>query len=601
MKRNISRLAEEPFDILVVGGGIHGSAVAREAASRGFKTALIEQGDFGQATSSNSLKIIHGGLRYLQQADFQRMRQSIKARRMFMQVAPHLVHPLPFLMPTYGHGIRGKEAMGIGLAINDWVSRDRNRSLVPGNFIPPGKIISRRECLEIFPHIEKRSLTGGAVWFDVLAANTERLTLEFVLAAFDMNAVIANYVRAKALVINTGSIQGVEAEDRISRTSFTIRCRWVVNASGPWLNTLLREKGPAIGPLSVHWTKGINLIVDRLIFPGYGVGLEEGKTQKSSKKDLTRKRRLFFFVPWQGRTMIGTNYKRYDGNPEHCRMEIEEIQNFLDELNTVYPPAGLSLGEVSFFHFGLLPVSEGQDPADLQAEPDRHFSIIDHEPLLKIKGLISVKGTKYTTAPLVAEKIINLISGQKKKPFVCEDTKNISSYDQSALLKDFTQKYRSVFGVRRLASGPEEPVSRWANPTLQAWPVTPGHQNLTGIGPEMSEEDIAKIARHLYQNYGTKSKLILEYLPKDWKLGRLVSEDPPVTAAEIVHAVREEWALKLSDVIFRRTDLGQFRCPPREALRTAAEIMAGELGWDEKKTQDEIREVREVYRPLRIK
>ncbi len=560
MKRNLSRLTGEPFDLLVVGGGIHGAAIVREAAARGFKAALIEQGDFGQATSANSLKIIHGGLRYLQQADFKRMRQSIKARRMFMEMAPHLIHPQPFLVPIYGHGMRGKEAMAVGLAVNDLLSWDRNRSLSPDNLIPNGKVISREECLAILPHIKRKGLTGGAVWYDGLAANTERLTLEFILSASEMGAIVANYVRATSLVVEGWTIQGVQAEDRISRIPLTIRSQWVINAAGPWLNSLLTDFSDP-DPRPVHWTKGINLIIDHPMFSSYGVGLGEDQVPKTPGKAEKKRQRLFFFVPWQGRTMVGTAYTRYDGDLEHFRMETEDIQDFLDELNTIYPPGGLTLKDVSFFHAGLLPVSEGQDPADRQAEPDRHFRLIDHEPLLKIKGLISVKGTKYTTAPLVAEKVLDLISSRGEKTLSGRgDTKNISPYDQPALLKDLAKIYQ-----------------------------------------EKIKGDQGKIARHLQQNYGTKSRLILEYLLKDRELSRFISEDPPIMAAEIVHGVREESALKLSDVVFRRTNLGQFQRPSPETLQATAEIMAKELGWAEKRTQEETREVFEVYRPLRNK
>ena len=551
-------MADEMFDILVVGGGIHGAAIAREAAYRGFKTALIEQGDFGQATSANSLKIIHGGLRYLQQADFKRMRQSIKARRMFMEMAPHLVHPQPFLMPVYGHGMRGKEAMAAGLAVNDLLSWDRNRSLSPDNFIPNGKVISREECLAILPHIKKRGLTGGAVWYDGLAANTERLTLEFILAASEMGAAVANYVRATSWVVEGVTVKGVRAEERISRTPLTILSRWVVNAAGPWLNSFFKDS-PNADPLPVNWTKGINLIIDRPMFSGYGVGLGEDQSPKTPGKAEKKSRRLFFFVPWQGRTMVGTAYNRYNGDLEHFRLEAGDIQNFLDDLNTIYPSGGLTLKDVSFFHAGLLPLSEDQDPADRQAEPDRHFSLIDHEPLLKIQGLISVKGTKYTTAPLVAEKVVDLISTRGDTMLSGHgDTKAVFPYDRPALLNDLIKMSQ----VR--IKGKE-----------------------------------ATIARHLYQNYGPKSKLIVDVLLKDPESGRLISEDPPITAAEIVHGVREEWALKLSDVVFRRTDLGQFHCPSPEALQATAEIMAKELGWDGRRTQEEVQEVFEVYRPLK--
>jgi len=557
MKRNLGRLADEPFDILVVGGGIHGAAIVREAVARGYKTALIEQGDFGQATSANSLKIIHGGLRYLQQGDFKRMRQSIKARRMFMQRAPHLVHPCPFLIPIYGHGLRGKEAMTTGLVINDLLSWDRNRSLTPDNLLPSGKVISREECLEILPHLAKKGLTGGAVWYDGLAANTERLTLEFVLIASELDAVVINYVQAKTLVFQKGTLIGVEAQDRITKTRFTIRSRWVINAAGPWLNSLLEDTPDAV-PLPIRWTQGINLIINRPLFSAYGIGLGGGKALTSSRSSSKKKERLFFFVPWQGRTMVGTAYKRYEGDLGEYRLKSEDIQEFLDELNSIYPPGRLTLEDVSFFHFGLLPLSEGQDPVDLHTEPDRHFRLIDHEPLMKMKGLLSVKSTKYTTAPVAAQKIVDLVAAKGKGPLPeQEDSKKLSSYDETSLLND-----------------------------------------LIKINQAKIHQDQGQIARHLHQNYGSKSKSIITYLKKDLEMGRLISTDPPIMAAEIVHGVKEEMALKLSDVVFRRTDLGQYRCPSLESLQATSRIMARELGWNESRIQEELQEVLAVYRPL---
>ena len=556
MKRNLGKLADELFDILVVGGGIHGAAIVREAADRGFKAALIEQGDFGQATSSNSQKIIHGGLRYLQQVDFKRMRQSITARRMFMQMAPHLVKPFPFLIPIYGHGLRGKEAMSIALAINDLLSWDRNRSVQPSNFLPRGKVISREKCLEILPHIDKRGLTGGAIWYDGLVANTERLTLEWILAAVERDAVVVNYVKAKTLIVEKGTIRGLEVEDRVSHTDFIIRSQWVINAAGPWLNSLITNVSQA-NPLPIRWTKGINLIINRPLFSGYGVGLGGGRFQKTPQSPSKKRQRLFFFVPWQGRTMVGAAYNRYNGNIEQCRVEVEDIREFIDELNSIYPPGRLTIQEVSFFHCGLLPVSENQDPADNHPEPDRHSRLIDHEPLIHLKGLISVKSTKYTTAPLVAEKVVDLIATKGKTTLPLSGLNASSFYDQVALRTD-----------------------------------------LSRIGPGKTDGDQNKIARHLFQNYGSNSKRIMDYLQENPEAGRIISEDPPIIAAEIIHGIREEMAITLSDVVFRRTDLGQFQCPPIQSLQAAAKVMAEEQGWNDQRTQEEIREVLDVYQPL---
>ena len=302
MKRNPKNLTDREFDLLVVGGGIHGAAITWEATRRGLKTALIEKGDFGQATSANSLKIIHGGLRYLQQADLKRTRQSIKARRRFMEFAPHLVHPQPFLIPLFGHGLKGREIMALGLALNDLVSWDRNQGLQEDNFLPRGRVIPREACLSLLPGITKEGLTGGAVWYDGLVQHTERLTLEFILSASDLGATAANYIQATSLLLDQETVNGVKAIEVFSQTEFPIRAGMVVNASGPWLEVLFQPRPhPSQAPL--HWAKGINLVINKPLFTTFGVGLE-GPRERGLGKPLPKKgSRFFFFVPWQGQVM----------------------------------------------------------------------------------------------------------------------------------------------------------------------------------------------------------------------------------------------------------------------------------------------------------
>jgi glycerol-3-phosphate dehydrogenase len=555
MKRNVAQLADHSFDLLVVGGGIHGAAVLREAAVRGYKAALIEQGDFGQATSANSLKIIHGGLRYLQQGDFQRMRQSIRARRLFMQFAPHLVHPQPFLMPLYGHGLRGKEALTVGLLLNDLLSWDRNRKVSPANHLPPGQVLSSEACLALLPDLDKKGLTGGAVWHDALAANTERLTLEFILAAAERGAKAANYVKALSLVIEKGTLQGVEAQDCLTLNQFKIRAPWVINAAGPWINALREKKVPEKGR-PIQWTRGLNLIIKRPLSIGYGFGLG-GKVMKDRPSEAGKRPRLFFFVPWKGHTLVGTDYKRQDGPSGEGCLEIEEIRDFLDELNAVHPQGNFTLKDVSFFHSGLLPLSEGQDPADVQAEPDRHFRLFTQKTSGSLKGLVSIKSTKYTTALIVAEKVINLVSGRANNAPSKEGTTEPPDRSGSVLVEELTR-------------------------------------SRPGEGPA----GLKRTARHLSENYGPRVLSVMNLIKENSLLARSVSFDPPVLAAEIIYGIREEMALRLSDIVFRRTDLGQTGRPPRESLQTASRLMAQELGWSEERRQTEIRETLAVFGPL---
>jgi glycerol-3-phosphate dehydrogenase len=555
MKRNVERLADQSFDLLVVGGGIHGAAILREAAARGYKAALIEQGDFGQATSANSLKIIHGGLRYLQQGDIRRMRQSIRARRLFMQFAPHLVHPQPFLMPLYGHGLRGKEAIAIGLILNDLISWDRNRTLSPANHLPLGKMLTSGKCLALLPNLDQKGLTGGAVWYDGMAANTERLTLEFILAAAYRGAAAANYVKALSLIMEKGTLRGVAVQDSLTRNRFKIKAPWVINAAGPWINTL-QEKTVSQEGRPIRWTRGLNLIIKRPIISGYGFGLG-GKILKGRPAEAGKRQRLFFFVPWKGHTLVGTDYKRHDGPPNECHLEIQEIQDFLDELNAVHPQGNFTLKDVSFFHSGLQPLSEGQDPADLQAEPDRHFRLITRETAGSLKGLISIKSNKYTTAPIVAEKIMDLVGSRRADRSFEKDSRGMAVENETALT-----------------------------------------EALAGTRPEDGSADLKRIARHLTENYGFRADSILNLIKQDKALALSVSDDPPVLAAEVIYGTREEMAQKLSDIVFRRTELGQTGRPTLKSLQAASRLMARELGWNEDRRQEEIHETLAAFGPI---
>ena len=185
MRRDLKALSATLYDLIIIGGGIHGLSAAWDAALRGLKVALIEQGDFGGATSANSFKIVHGGLRYLQHLNFKRMRMSIGERSHLMRLAPHLVSPLPFLVPCYGHGIKGPEALRAALAVNDMVSADRNKHLDPAVHLPGGHLLSREGCLEQFPGLMANGLTGAAVFYDGQMYDSERLCLEFALSASD--------------------------------------------------------------------------------------------------------------------------------------------------------------------------------------------------------------------------------------------------------------------------------------------------------------------------------------------------------------------------------------------------------------------------------
>lgn len=557
MKRDLNQLSKLEFDILIIGGGSHGAAVAYEMASSGLKTALIEQKDFLQATSSNSLKTIHGGLRYLQHLNLKRMRESIKSRREIMDIAPHLVKPLPCLMPTYGHGLKGKEVMRIALLLNDLISWDRNYGIEKKGCLKRGRILSKESCLKHLPDIKRDSLNGAALWYDAIAVNTEKLTLTFILKAVERGALVANYVQAKGLIIHDNTIIGVKAKDFITGDNFDIRAKMVVNATGPWMENLLPFSGIKNQKVQ-SWAKAVNIIVKKPLFDGYAVGLEGSKEYMDRDAVLRRGKRLFFLVPWRGYTIIGTSYKEFKGKPDQLRIDKEDIKELIEEANNIYPPAELTFNDVTYFHYGLVPMVTSDKNISFDIQLDKHTVVIDHEKTGNIKGLLTIKSVKYTTAPQTAKHVKNII--KKKKMF-----SKMKRADSN----------RVTAGNYLASQGKYKP------------------EKINSIG----KFDILK---HLQSNYGSYCKELLNYIEKDEKLASLISYNPPLTVVEVLYGIREEMAFKLADIVFRRTELGTAERPPKDVLIQIADIMAEELVWDEIRKTDEIREVLDCYSPLYV-
>jgi glycerol-3-phosphate dehydrogenase len=405
MIRDLAGLASRPFDLVVIGGGIYGICAAREAARRGLAVCLLDRGDFVGETSSNSLRIIHGGLRYLQHADLGRMRASIEERRLLQRLAPALVRPLACVMPTYGHGLMGKEALRVALAMNDLVGFDRNAGLPPESRLPRGRVIDRRALLDIAPGVLREGLTGGAVWYDCQATSTERLAFAFLRSATDAGAACANHAEVTGFLQAGGRIAGVEVTDRLSGEGFEIRSRAVLNAAGPWVDAVL-DRLPTPPPHQFIASKAFNVLVRRQLFPRHAVGLAGRRRFRDEHAIVQKGAQLFFVVPWRGCSMIGT---RHLPCPVHGDDQITktDVEAFLGEVNGAYPEARLSLDDVLAVYSGLLPeagVTRGPS-VQLLKHPTFRDHARDGHP-----GLFSVTGVKWTTARAVAGRTIDGIA-----------------------------------------------------------------------------------------------------------------------------------------------------------------------------------------------
>jgi glycerol-3-phosphate dehydrogenase len=412
VRRAPSELTGRTFDLLIVGGGIHGATLLREASLRGWTVALIEQGDFGHATSANSLKIIHGGLRYLQHGDFARTRESVLARRRLLRIAPNLVRPLPCVLPTYRWSRQGRLPLRAAFMLNDFLSWDRNREIHGDLHVPRGTLLSTGELLDIAPGIGKEGLSGGALWYDCFAEDTERLTLGFVVSAVEHGAKAANYVKAENYILEKDAVVGVEARDLIAGTELTIRARIVADATGPWLNRLLEnQRGSTASLPSRRWARAANLVVRKTLFRNHALGL----SRRLSSHGGPSKGQVHFFVPWRDVTLVGTWYWQHRGEERNAALREEEIMEMVSDVNAVYPSAELRPEDVVFAHLGFLPLKD-KGSSEIVAKLLRsHSRVIDYERERGVAGLIGIEGVKYTTATATAEKAVRLAAKKLKR------------------------------------------------------------------------------------------------------------------------------------------------------------------------------------------
>ncbi len=554
MKRDLSQLTSTEYDVLIIGGGVYGLFTAWDAALRGLRVALLEKRDFGNATSFNSLRVIHGGLRYLQHGHVRRMRQSIRERTTFMRIAPHLVHPLPFLFPTYGHGMRGKEVFSLALMLNDLIGFDRNQLNDPQKQLPPGKVVSSEECLCLVPGIAGEGLTGGAICYDAQLSSSERLIISIAQSAAHAGADLCNYVEVTGGIGEQDHLKGVQGEDTLTGEKLEIRSKMVVNTAGPWVNQVLgRVRQHPLSKIT-SFTKAFNLLINRQLIPHYAVGVYSKKKYTDTKAILNKGTRLYIITPWREYSLIGTAHLPMQGDPKDIDVTDEEIRVFLAEINEAYPVAELTLQDIAWTYWGFLPSLESTGQA-VQLAKD--YFICDHEQREDIKGLLSVVGVKFTESRYVAELTVDLIFRKLGKP---------AQKSQTSL--------KPVFG------GDIADLSSYIKDESQ----------------RCSKRKHSAAVPTLIRRYGSMYQQVLSLLPQDEASGNLSEPDEEILKAEVLHGIREEGAQKFSDVIFRRLDWNDGVMSDNNRLEACAAVMGKEMGWSDLKREEELMDVQSIFR-----
>lgn len=542
LSRPVERLRED-FDVAIVGGGITGIWVAREAASRGLKVALVDRGDFGAETSAATTKYIHGGIRYLEQYDFGVVRESLRERRILALGAPHLVAQTKFIMPAWRWSKPSAPLLGAGMALYDLLSFDRNREAPDSLRIPHPRWMSRKTLLQSVPWLEPAGLLGAFAYHDTLNVHPERLLLAYAKSAEAAGAVLVNHCSADGFVVDHRgerlAVEGIRVTDMIAGESIVVRARVVVNAAGPWIDRVLSTLGRDTG-VGVDRSKGVHVLTRPI-----GGGIVRDAVFARAKSG-----RHVIVSPWMGKSFIGpTDTPMGD---EEIRADRDDVRSILDTVNSTMGRSERPLTEddVELTTVGVRPLIKAPGAEGTYTASRRHelYHHVDHG----VDNVWTIGGGKWTTARATAEEMVDEL---------------------------FSHELRSLREVKTTSR-------RGAAFGSFAWARDAGPY-LADAGRELVDAGLStRSAELIARLYGTEYVDILHLVREDPRLAEsLPSGD---VAAQVVFAVANEGARTLSDIIDRRLVLGTIGRVDKTHLESVARIAAPLLGWDVERAEREV-------------
>lgn len=521
-ERLLRSLAGETVDLLVIGGGITGAGIALDAAARGLRTALVEMQDFAAGTSSRSTKLIHGGLRYLKQLEFQVVAETGRERAVVYENGPHVTTPEWMLLPFYSGGQLGPVTTRIGLTLYDWLARVKKDEW--------HTMLSAKETLEREPLLRREGLKGGGYYVEY-RTDDARLTLEVLKRAVELGATAVNYARVTKLLYDGSKLAGAVVHDRIGGGEYELRARHVVNATGPWVDDI-REMDRSKQGKTLRLTKGVHLVFDQSRFP-----------LRQSVYFDTPDGRMVFAIPRDGKTYVGTTDTDYAGDPAHPRMEADDLRYLLGAANHMFPSLGLKPEDVESSWAGLRPLirQEGKSPSEISRKD---------EIFVSPSGLISIAGGKLTGYRKMAERIVDLVSRKRQAEGL------------SALPASRTKTLPISGGDVGGGAGYEAYVRR---------------QTEAGIAAGLGADEAERIARR----YGSNTPLLFKLASES---GGFADRHglPLALAAELRYAVEAEMAATPADFWIRRTGWLYFDRPGVLKWKNAvSSAMAELLEWSD--------------------
>jgi glycerol-3-phosphate dehydrogenase len=539
MERIFNSTTDQSFDVIVIGGGITGVSVAYEAASRGLSVALFEKDDFGQATSAATSKLIHGGLRYLKNLEFGLVRESLTERKVWSNIAPNFVYPIPFMVPTYNNLKSNKIFLFIGMVLYDLLSLDKAWAWDKSKRLPLHRTISKSKTLELEQCLDKKGLTGSSIYYDCQNINPERLTLSVLKSAMVHGAKAANYAKVTSFIRSNGDVLGVNVIDTLSGKEHSYRASVTVNCAGPWADIVLNSAGSnELENHHIRRSEGIHIITKKLC-------------NSHAVTMMTKNGRHIMLIPWRGYSLIGTTDKEYNGNPDDYRVTKESIQGLIDDLNENYGCETISYKDVLFAYGGLRPLVDDQTEGSY--ESSRKYEIFDNNKQ-GLNGLITIEGGKYTTSRKLACQAMRIVSKKVGRKLGKSKTRN--TFLVGSEIKDMN--------------------------------LFIGHLML-----EFSNFS-SKTIDYLARNYGQESAKIFELAERDERLAEVVSPDGEILA-EVLYAIQKEMAKSLTDIFFHRTGIGTLGYPGDDIFNKVVKITSEYLKWGDDKTQTEVDKALRVF------
>ena len=518
-RAGLAELMAEPADLLVIGGGITGTAIARDAAMRGIRTILVDQHDLGWGTSSRSSRLIHGGLRYLEQGNLHLVFEASRERRTLLSIAPHLVRPLPFLFPVHRRGRLFFWRLAIGMWLYDLLALFRN--------VRWHRMLGKRGVLRSEPLLRSMDLVGGARYYDA-QCDDARLVVATARGAIAAGALVSNYMRVERLEVVDARVRGARVEDRLTGEKGLVRALTVVNATGPWCDRIRRMEYPHAPPL-LRPTKGAHVVVRRS-----RLGHNEAITITSPIDQ-----RIMFILPWGELSLIGTTDTDSTVSPEGVQADPDDVHYLLRSANAYFPNARLTEADVLATFAGLRPLLEPPDQRSA-SQVSREHRIIQGPA-----GMWTIAGGKLTTHRLMAEQMVDAVAAEMKKTF------------------GSPERSRCRTATEPLPGGEARDLDTFRRAGIEL-----------GLGEPTVE--------HLLSHFGTEVAAIYNLTREDRGLLSQLHPAHPAIKAEVVHVCRRELAQTLEDILVRRLHLYyETDDHGRSVAEVVGALMAGELNWDE--------------------